>query len=535
MGNTLEENLLMKVCSCNLISLDGTKEDISKIQFDQEEKELIINFTRTDNLDVKARFIDIALRLHLKGINRLELMEIASDNYFKIYDKTSDFQYFIRSIQIREIRTLYSENYCRKIIKVFRYSEICPKWYMLVSYRLLNNNVSIKGEKLVDLIISALDKKAEKKEKNDSYYYWNEAYIEFKCSLKKISKEERHYEIALNYESLADCIDAHSIPNTICPMIGVYYRKAIHEISQVRSIYPDDYLRICEKYKSSNKKFAESLEPLRGLSCNYLSNFVDELDNDSCFTAKLNSLDTFEKFMNFFVGQPMLPAINQIGDTLSKYEDDLVANMFSYRKMDKEGNTVGKSSEKNIHNEILLHIYYRKSLIIVLEKIRLAYYKNIKDIKLVSSNIEKFLFQNKCRYVQHNNMPYWCIAVYNMIINRDGISAAYVLIPQIEKLIHDIAEDKIGDMTKLSEDIQEEYTFSSILNKLEQYIPIHKFRELRYFLLDGVDVNLRNKMMHGLIHPQEVLDYSNYVFYLAMRLFLEGDRFLFGEEVLVIN
>jgi hypothetical protein len=51
------------------------------------------------------------------------------------------------------------------------------------------------------------------------------------------------------------------------------------------------------------------------------------------------------------------------------------------------------------------------------------------------------------------------------------------------------------------------------------------------FLVDGNDVNYRNRLLHGLMGSMDMLRYGHYLFYLANQLYFRGKDFLkIGEE-----
>lgn len=83
--------------------------------------------------------------------------------------------------------------------------------------------------------------------------------------------------------------------------------------------------------------------------------------------------------------------------------------------------------------------------------------------------------------------------------------------PQVEFIIRSLAEDRLGDMTKLADDVLHETTLGGVLEKLKPKMSKAMNDELSFFLVDGCDMNLRNEMMHGLIEkPMQVQKYSVY-------------------------
>jgi hypothetical protein len=98
--------------------------------------------------------------------------------------------------------------------------------------------------------------------------------------------------------------------------------------------------------------------------------------------------------------------------------------------------------------------------------------------------------------------------------------------PQFEHALHNILEEIAEDVTMLDNDIQKEPTLIGILKQLQPYCNPALYDELYMFLVDGNDVNFRNRLLHGLMGTMDMIRYGHYLFYLANLLYFKGKDFL---------
>ena len=132
---------------------------------------------------------------------------------------------------------------------------------------------------------------------------------------------------------------------------------------------------------------------------------------------------------------------------------------------------------------------------------------------------------NKPTFIEEDRVEIWAKAYYNYFMGETYM-ACHLLMPQLEHAFHNLLELKEGDVTMLSNDIQKEPNLTWFLKGLRQYGNQTLLDELDFFLNNGCDVNLRNRLMHGLIRMDDMLRYGHYLFYIANILYLKGEKFL---------
>ena len=101
--------------------------------------------------------------------------------------------------------------------------------------------------------------------------------------------------------------------------------------------------------------------------------------------------------------------------------------------------------------------------------------------------------------------------------------------PQFEKALRNIASSKV-DTVHLENKRQDEHNLYEVLQDLKPFMSNELNNELVYFLTSGCDVNFRNRLMHGLIKPFEILRYGPYMICLALKLFFDPNFIIPSNE-----
>lgn len=137
----------------------------------------------------------------------------------------------------------------------------------------------------------------------------------------------------------------------------------------------------------------------------------------------------------------------------------------------------------------------------------------------------------KPSYVEEDKVQNWAKA-YQHYFEGDMVVASHLLMPLFEHALHNLLEEIVEDVTKLNWEVQKEPTLIGILTQLKPYCNSTLYDELTFFLVDGNDVNYRNRLMHGLMGSMDVLRYGHYMFYLSNLLYFKGRKFLeMGGEI----
>ena len=78
-------------------------------------------------------------------------------------------------------------------------------------------------------------------------------------------------------------------------------------------------------------------------------------------------------------------------------------------------------------------------------------------------------------------------------------------------------------MVHLENERQDEHNLSELIDDLKPYMNEELNNELKYFLVTGTDVNFRNRLVHGIIRPIEIIKYGPYLMAISLKLFFVKD------------
>lgn len=515
-----EYELLYKVCGCYLWNGDHDY-SIHKITITEEQKSLILerDYIHAEDKEVRARFQDVALRCGMYHKERRCLMRECSDLYLELYEELGDYPFLIRSVLVREIRFLYDEVYGQRLVNIISTHKPNPTWIKVIADR-LKINYGLKSF----VVQSILDTYATMEALAD--FDWRSKYYELLFTMGQIEEKEYFFRQAINHENEGDYQISIEEPNTVYPNPHVVYQNAFNEIDKIAKSHPEDWKRIHDKCVRERKRFVEMLS-IAGIQTRYdVPNEIKEkIHREITQTLKF---DNAQAVLFEILESPYFPAIPSfVQNVRSKMSNDSsIMAMCSYsEQLDKNGNTIGISRE-DYGFKVSVHRYLRSIFLYYLWTMVDQFH--LHRLKLEEETVYDLLRTRQSTYIDEQRLLFWSKGIA-AIFNGEEIMGSYLLIPQIEYLIRALAELKIGDQTKLSKEIQNESTFGPVFHDLKPHIEDCLYDEINYFLLDGIDLNLRNTMMHGLAEPMIVLRHSVYVLYLALNLYFYEDRFLFRE------
>lgn len=516
-SDEIEYALIRRICTCHL-SREDSERYIERIKLTEEEKGIIsnIDYYKIKCRELKARIFDVLLfNAVIRGKDRLCIMEQCSDLYLSLFKEFDDFYYIVRSIEVRKIDTLYTKEFCARLSEAIRNADLYP----FVINRIIGPIIRNCSTEFVKDLISIYRGRKDDKDCN-----WKEQYYELLLSCKDINESEYHFQMALNYEAEGDEIVANREQHTIYPNLHKIYHQAYQEIYKVKSLRPIDLQRIHDKLETANKEFVECLS-MSGIRTKYDLPEEIKLKIRKTVLKDIQVIKPIE-IIGLIINVPYFPgdemSVDKIREKISKGS---VVDSFLYgiERMDENGNTIGISSNESFIT-LEAKTYARQTLLYFLWTL-ICYY-DTKDEKVEEAEIYQLLLWHHSKYVDDQALITWAKAIFN-ILNGDSILGTYALMPQLENLIRKLAEIKIGDTTNLQDEKQEEFTFGTVLHKLKEYTDKTLCRELELFFTDRSGIGLRNSMMHGLASTFEVQQYSVYVLYLALKLFVHEDKFLY--------
>lgn len=520
-----EWELLKNVCTCYLYNGDH-KFQIDRILFSEEDKQIIEDrdYIHADDIEIRARFIDVAIRCGLYKNKKLELKRQCSDLYLTIAENFHDCYAFIRTLLVRDVPALWDTDFINRLLKVIKKEDFNPRVLITVKDRILKNLG--KDSEALTFILDIYSQRAKNEKKND--YQWLELYVDFLLAYNQLNRDTFHLKKALINEEEGDSLIHESEPDTFNTNIHEIYQSAFNEIDKVKELHPTEWNRIHEKLVRAKKDFVEILS-FAGVHFKYEVSETFKQKVKEFLAPKMN-FDNSMDVLLLLLDAPCYAAINDLVEKKRQewsVKNPFLASCFNMAQLNDDGNNVGISNDDAGFN-VQVHNYYRMHSLYYLWTI-VEHFKSL-QLKIDEDKVWNLLYYKKSSFVGEEQLTLWEKGICS-IINGEPLLGSYILMPQVECIIRKIAEKKIGDMTKLSSKLQFEKMLGDILNELKPSMTDALYFELKFFLVDGCGVNLRNKMMHGLIsNPMEVYKYSVYLLYFALNLFFREDRFLFNKE-----
>lgn len=521
-----EYELLKKVCTCYLYN-DEHPFQIAKIKITQEEKRLIEerDYIHADDIEIRARFIDVSIRCGLYKKEKLSLKQDCSNLYLELAKSQHDCFAFVRSVLVRDVSRLWDESYIKGVSKILNDEDFNPLWIVAVADR-LKLNLGEDSHAINDLI-KIYERRLLSDKQRD--YQWQLNYVDLLLVFGRISQEEAHYKKALVHEADGDDTIRNQEPNTFYPNLHQTFQDAFNEIDLVKDTNPEDWERIHAKLVVERKKFVEMLS-LAGVHTKYEVSVEFQNQTREYLMPLMNIKNPMDVLL-LLMDAPFFPADENVSKQLRQKwskESPLLAMCFNMAQVNSEGNTVGVSKDDagfnvHVHQYMRLHLlFYLWTIVEHFHRLRLG---------LEEDKVYGLLHSKHSKHVNDEQLILWAKGIC-AVLNGEPLLGAYVLMPQVEFIIRSLAEERLGDMTKLGEELQHETALGGVLERLKPTMSETMNDELRFFLVDGCDVNLRNEMMHGLIeNPMQVQKHSVYLLYLALNMFFREDKFLFQKGI----
>ena len=508
-------DLIGKVCRARLVdrnNCDSQHMLISTICLTEDEQKSVEenNLLEHPNLEVKTRFLDVMMRF-CKGKGRLE--------------KTGTVLYLIRSIELREVKTLYDEVFLREFHTIVVNPIVHPGWMTQVLSRVKSK---VKGGLDNSFIKAILTDYATEAVTKDAY--WKDGYLDMLKGVGALKIKDYHYQKALNWEKYADQLEANKKENVFNMGLHSILRSSYNEINQVKNSCIEDYKRIRDKYNAAKKAFVEAMS-LFGVKIKY--EVPQAMIKRIQKTVASISIEAVPQALICYLSIPFFTSWKQlIDDQIKKsiQESSVLERFFPQsQRLNDEGNVTGITDFEQ-SKSLIVHGYVRATLLYYI----LCVYERIGEhtLDLGEGHFYKFLIDVKPSFIEEDRVQVWAQA-YNYYFNGDIVTACHLLMPQFEHALHNLLEEIVEDVTLLDNDIQKEPTLVGILNQLKPYCNSALYDELYMFLVDGNDVNFRNRLLHGLMETVDMIRYGHYLFYLSNLLFFKKKDFLrIGEKLL---
>ncbi len=514
-------NLLYKICDKNLCNLDNKEISISKLKLSDLEKNIIIenDWINSPNSEVKARCLDV-LRNHCKS-NKPEIVKDASNAYLDAYSQTKKYDFLIRAITIRDFKEVKDIAFVQTVINYLS-DKFPPYWFNMAITHLLESYTYAELAELVPKVKQFCEE-CRSEQKFDK----EREYVRSLILLNAIDDNESSKLLALSYESEADELKNKETPDNYFFETPNLYQKAFNNIKEIKTNNLELYERIRGKYISKKEHFAK----LRSKYGNKMSHEVDEDSKQKidayCRDITVTDIEDAIRLLRDYIIIPSYEMIEKfMSERKKKY---LYVSMLSREHQDHRGNTIG-FADCETAQRIEAHQFFRKGIQYEIRVLFNIFWKT--NVREQHEKLIRYIEQNKPDFIEESRVFFWTKGIINGF-NGDFVSVAHILMPQLERALHNIAENKYRVITKLDKKRQEEPTLSSILDLLVGVLEEETLFEFKSFLQEGCDINFRNRLAHGLISVDEVNCYGVYLWWLCIKLYFGGIVFNYNNQDLI--
>jgi hypothetical protein len=502
--------LLHRICYVSLMDVEK-KENIRNIILNKEERGLVINnnWCNSENLEVKARCNDLISRFDRDKRKR---KIIASESYLKVFEKNSEVENLIRAISVRDFKAIATDQFLKDVMAVIRDKFEHPFWIHKVIDALKKSYKIDELKDLSDYIASRLNAS----QKNNNYREERE-YIKAQYSLKAIGKYELHKELALSFEREADQTQNNKKKNIFYPHLVDDYQNAYNAAFEIKDQEPELHSRLKEKLINER---ANSMEMLS------LGGFKYRIEIPEDFVKNVEDSISQISISNFFETINLMRSIPHVThEEIDAYvsisqKASTVLSWFGSSLLDDNGFEVGSANpDEAIRTEA--HVYCRQKRLYLIQNY--LYLHKWSMIKTEEDFLYYFLRKNKPEFVDEDNIIFWAKGIHAGF-NGDFITASFVLTPQIEHALLNMAEIKEGDLTSLEKKRQLSPTLGVILPRLIDVFDKEVYFEISSFLQGETDVNFRNNLLHGLFKHFEIEKYGPYLWWLSLKIYFDNNN-----------
>lgn len=476
-------------------------------------KNFILPHDQFENIEISARINDV--KFVLRSADKLECVQKSVENYLFIYEQTMELQYFTRALQlVQKVKSVFEPILPKLEEKVLQFFVLLDSSYNRL--KLVENSIFLLSETSSKILINScldfLRKSFDINSFNDA-----QKYIEALNKLGHFNNIEFRIQTALSFEKEADYFISQKEPNTYYPTILTIYTKALKVVKGI-NIDQEFKSRLQSKIKIEQRLYSEMLSK-NGASAESHLNIPKLVQNENIndFNSGFNYLLQFP-----IIETKMLSTINEDRD-----KETLLDHFFaSYVHITNKG-TVSGISDQASYNLNLLRTQYRDTIISILKEIKYVMDFDQQISKdLVSAMVEKC----ESPFIPIDRAYFFTEGLYYGFQNN-FVLASHILIPQIENSLKTLIEKNGRNTIKLTEEIQNDNTMGSILNieenkkMLDGICDRDLLLELNSFLVDGNSTNFRNRICHGLISPFETDYYGIYLWWLALKMVKQTDKY----------
>lgn len=498
-NNTESRDALKHLCSPNIW-------DFSKQEFSVHEREIYnqLDLCNSDNIEIAARANDVLRKIDKDKRHKSQL---ASDLYLQVFDITNNNGYLLRSIEVRSIKEICNKEYFDSVKE--RVLLLSPNIILLClkafhgSYRNQLHEFGILLETVYDNYI------------NTKSFRYARLMIDSLVYIKVLKSEDANYRRAILYEQEADYNEANRDDNTFLVQTHVLYQSAYQMIDRVKNLYLDDAERIKLKLITANKEYAALLRIAGVAEKIYTPDELVDSINRCC--ERLVITNIYEA-IGLLIKIPFIQeeAVNRY--ILSYRKAAPISSMANLSQIDSNGNVIG-TADADDGMRTKEHIRFRVRILFAIQKYLQTIIEN--QIDTSYNKCFEYVFSLRPKYLTEDIVVLFAKG-FSYVFEGEVIAAVHILMPALEALLRQKAEAIHGSLKKYDNERNDDILLDGVLRALEKdFDNYEEWYELKSFLTMGIDVNYRNRLMHGLMPIPVMYNQGIYLFWLCLKIYFK--------------
>lgn len=471
-------------------------------------------------IDIKNKEIAARWREYLAvkfPNNKKEHLPIAVFLYLEIFRYGNDPHYLLHALKlVRARKALFDEDNIERI-------------YQTVKNATLEINISqpfLIKEILIELFSLNPHKVKEdfKVLLNDWIGNLQTAYdftgahhlISVLIDIKLISRLDSKIKFAENYEKNGDYQRRDNVPNTYYPTILQYYQNASREL---RSIKGEDDLknRLHAKIINEQQEHAKMHLAVAQNYNDHIYQLESFINNQQKYWLSILVTYNFRSGLHNLLSFPVT-----IVDNVEKKMTDstFLSPLFdSAVKQDSKGKIVGKTTLEH-YFQVLEKGFIRESIIAFIRETK---WRMDEDRKIDKNYVHMLVESFNSPFIPDGREAIFVNGILAGF-NNDFLTAAHLLIPQVENSFKQILNAKNIVSFKIDEEVQHDKTLGGILDLLIENTQHDLFYELKDFLTENSSLNFRNELSHGNLSPFIIEHYGIYLWWLTLKMMYNYDE-----------
>jgi hypothetical protein len=182
-------------------------------------------------------------------------------------------------------------------------------------------------------------------------------------------------------------------------------------------------------------------------------------------------------------------------------------------KQDANGKIVGKTTLE-MYSQIQDKRLLREAVISFIRKTK---WRMDREEKIDKGYVQLLLKKMNTHFIPEDRIVIFVNGI-SAGFNNDFVTAAHLLVPQLENSFKHVLQIKNKITFKIDEEVQHDNTLGGILEILINNYQHSVFDELKDFLIENSSVNFRNELCHGILPPFIIEHYGIYVWWLTLKM-----------------